>query len=698
MFNLTAKYQIHREQEQFMLLYNYNYGSNLDMLVRSLPDRNWSATNKCWYIPYNTEHIAILECKLNEIGIVEIKKQSDKETVYILKNRDTTKSAEKSEYMVNINNAVVLPAKDQVVPLNVKLPDLKKTAVITIDKEKKKIYLQHSYNNELFEVLYNDKNFYRNKSRKEWLLKGTNENYLFLIQLLKTYNFDYTLIYKEPEYLKETNPLIKQYVETLQMKNYSVNTIDAYYPHFKKFVTADHQKDINLLKYKEIYNYIENTIYSDNLQLTDKAHLINAIKFYYEKVEKWQKMVFYFKPKITINISQLHFAIDEIIPIIEKINKSGSKLLFTLHYCCDLKPEQIATLTLADTKQLLAQLTDISTRSSLKQLVTLYYTEHKPQIFLFEKQKQPYSTAEIEILISKIIQHFTIEEIYYKTFAEAFKQIDFEYTTQKNYRNSFLQFLRHFDFRSPATITYDEIRQFILYLNRKPDTAKNTIHGYINSIRFYYEEISHCKIPAKVLYRPKAEQKLPEILSLHEIKTIIDNIDNRKHRSMIALTYSGGLRRNELLNLKKHDIDYERNEIRIRCGKGKKDRITLLSIGLKVILDDYFEQYKPGEYAFEGATKEQYSATSFSVILKRAVAKSNIHKHVTIHTLRHSFATHLLENGTDLRYIQALLGHSDIKTTIRYTKVAHNKITKITSPFDMLSQQNDDNNKNNSPP
>ncbi|WP_421802839.1 tyrosine-type recombinase/integrase [Flagellimonas sp.] len=186
------------------------------------------------------------------------------------------------------------------------------------------------------------------------------------------------------------------------------------------------------------------------------------------------------------------------------------------------------------------------------------------------------------------------------------------------------------------------------------------------------------------LIRPKKEKKLPVVLSKDEVRLLIDETYNLKHKTLLSLLYSGGLRIGEAINLKVDDIDSKRMLIHIKGAKGKKDRYTLLSHSFLEILRIYYKQYKPKDYLFEGQKLPTYSTSSAQWILKNAVAKTGIRKDVTLHTLRHSFATHLLENGTDIRYIQELLGHSSPKTTMIYTHVTENSIKNISNPFDDL--------------
>ncbi len=178
------------------------------------------------------------------------------------------------------------------------------------------------------------------------------------------------------------------------------------------------------------------------------------------------------------------------------------------------------------------------------------------------------------------------------------------------------------------------------------------------------------------------QHKLPKVLSKSEVKRMIENTENIKHKCILALLYSTGLRRSELLSLRLMDIDSERMVINIKGAKGKKDRISLLSNDMLKMLREYYKKYTPKEYLFEGANGKQYSETSVSKILKNAAKRAGIRKNVTPHMLRHSFDTHLLEQGTDLRYIQELLGHKSSKTTEIYTHISIKAIENIKNPLD----------------
>lgn len=186
----------------------------------------------------------------------------------------------------------------------------------------------------------------------------------------------------------------------------------------------------------------------------------------------------------------------------------------------------------------------------------------------------------------------------------------------------------------------------------------------VNAVKLFFQTVQDRRLDIEKIHRPKKSKTLPNVLSKEEVKAILEVHGNIKHRAMLSLIYACGLRRGELLHMKISDIDSKRNIVIIRQSKGKKDRIVPLSQKILEMLRDYFRAYKPMYWLFEGQTGEQYSEKSLQSVLKQALKKAGIRKPATLHWLRHSYATHLLENGTDLRYIQELLGHNSSKTHI----------------------------------
>lgn len=257
-------------------------------------------------------------------------------------------------------------------------------------------------------------------------------------------------------------------------------------------------------------------------------------------------------------------------------------------------------------------------------------------------------------------------------------------STMKTYLNCFKKFINHYSSVELSDITEEQIKQYMLYLVEDKKVSSSYQNQMINAIKFYYEQVLGKERKFYYIDRPFKEQKLPSVLSVEEVKKIIAQIDNLKHKCMILLLYSAGLRISELIHLKIADIDSKRMLIHVKSAKGQKDRMTLLSEKVLIYLRTYFLQYKPKEYLFEGQMGGAYATRSAQEVFQKACAKANIQKKASLHTLRHSFATHLLENGTDLRYIQVLLGHSSSKTTEIYTHITRKGMENIKSPLDSL--------------
>lgn len=207
----------------------------------------------------------------------------------------------------------------------------------------------------------------------------------------------------------------------------------------------------------------------------------------------------------------------------------------------------------------------------------------------------------------------------------------------------------------------------------------------VNASKLFFREIIKSRIDVETFERPRAQHALPNVLSKEEVKAILDATTNPKHKAMLSLIYACGLRRSEILNLLPSHIDSKRSLLIVKQSKGKKDRIVPISDKTINMLREYYKSYRPQTWLFEGQIPgEQYSEESLAKILKKACRLAKITKPVTPHWLRHSYATHLLEAGTDLRYIQELLGHSSSKTTEIYTHVSTKNIQQIKSPFDDL--------------
>jgi integrase/recombinase XerD len=257
--------------------------------------------------------------------------------------------------------------------------------------------------------------------------------------------------------------------------------------------------------------------------------------------------------------------------------------------------------------------------------------------------------------------------------------------TIKTYISYMKAFAEEFKQHSLESVTNAQINDYLLNLIRNKGISASQQNQRISAIKFYYEQVLGRERAYYKLIRPKKEKKLPKVLTVDEVELILKQCKNLKHKCILMTIYSGGLRRSELINLKLTDIDSQRMLIRISHSKGNKDRYTLLSEKLTQLLRIYYQAYKPKYWLFEGQGGGQYSATSIEKIFHRALKNAQIKKHSTPHTLRHSFATHLLEQGISLRYIQELLGHSSIVTTEIYTHVSTRHLSKIQNPLDNLN-------------
>ncbi len=277
-------------------------------------------------------------------------------------------------------------------------------------------------------------------------------------------------------------------------------------------------------------------------------------------------------------------------------------------------------------------------------------------------------------------QHFLALQAY----VELLKLKNYSTATILNYRNWFIFFLKYFNNRKPSTITKNEIMDFLVAYRNSSRWSATCQNQLINSIKFFYEQL--LKRPQEVyeLPRAKKEFKLPPVFSETEVLAIIKATENLKHKTMLCLAYGAGLRVSEVVNMKIMDIDSKRMVITIRQSKGRKDRQVMLSQKLLVMLRGYYKKYKPVHWLFEGQNGGPYSARSMALVIQECKQKAKIYKKGSVHALRHSFATHLIEGGTDIVSIKELLGHSSLKTTMTYTHVSCKILGKIQSPLDKL--------------
>ena len=257
--------------------------------------------------------------------------------------------------------------------------------------------------------------------------------------------------------------------------------------------------------------------------------------------------------------------------------------------------------------------------------------------------------------------------------------------TIKTYTDALERFLEFFSQKAIHEINNEDIIHFNNEYIIKNGYSSSFQNQVVNAVKLFFSVTENVKLELEKIHRPKREKKLPNVLSREEMKAILEPPKNVKQKAMLSLVYACGLRRSELLQLKPADVNSKRHLLMIRQAKGKKDRVVPISDKVIEMLRGYYKMYRPKVWLFEGQKiGEQYSAASLQKVLHNALVAADIKKPVTLHWLRHSYATHLLESGTDTRYIQELLGQKSLKTTKIYTHVTEKSLQKIKSPFDDL--------------
>ena len=270
-------------------------------------------------------------------------------------------------------------------------------------------------------------------------------------------------------------------------------------------------------------------------------------------------------------------------------------------------------------------------------------------------------------------------------FTEMLQLKAYSTSTIKTYRNELLQLLQTIGQTAVQTLTVAQIKRYMVFAMKEQHITENTAHSRLNALKFYYEQVLGREKFFWDIPRPKKALKLPKVISEEKIIKGLLAVENMKHRTVLLLAYSAGLRVSEVVSLLVTDVNSDRMQLAINGAKGKKDRVVNLSQAILPLLREYYKSYQPKHWLFEGQDKNKhYSTRSAQIIFNDAYKKLGLPSQCSFHSLRHSFATHLLENGTDISYIQQLLGHNDIKTTLRYTQITNKDIGKIESPLDRI--------------
>jgi integrase/recombinase XerD len=259
--------------------------------------------------------------------------------------------------------------------------------------------------------------------------------------------------------------------------------------------------------------------------------------------------------------------------------------------------------------------------------------------------------------------------------------------TQKIYLREVRNYAKHFN-KSPEQLGEKELREYLLYLLNDRKLAKGTYRFYYQGLKFLYKNTLKREDVVEKIRCPRGEKRLPVVLDLAEVKTLLSVMENLKHRAILMVTYSAGLRISETARLKVSDIDSKRMMVRVQQGKGGKDRYTILSQTALECLRQYWRAYRPKEWLFEGQKEGTHVCiSSIRQIFLEAKERAGITKQASPHTLRHSFATHLIESGTSLHHVQLLLGHRSPTTTTVYLHVSRMNLAQVTSPLDSIPEE-----------
>jgi site-specific recombinase XerD len=676
----------HRQEKRIALKYDYVPDSIIDKITRTLPGRKFSASRKLWHIPYQDDYESLITKAYEPVENISIK----------FNDFPKPRNTEKSEP----------PQKETSAP----------DVIIRIDKKNKKFYVDHGYCPDLFKAFNQLEEGFWIKKYKNWIFDGDNELYRKITGIIREKGYSSENIFHEPgkkpsrgnkstgredafpakqvntQELKNSKlvvpekheQVLEQYNSTLTLKRMSPQTCRIYRGFFIKYLTENADRDVEKIGYSDIYKHVKEK--SNTLNETTLRQTIAAIKFYYERTLGRDKMFFYFPEKRTIKKSLLFLPFHEIKQLIENIDSPGDRLLLFLVFHANLKIPDIQELpndaeSLFDTKYRLPGNSD-DVLDYLKNLIAECRNKYNQKTNLLEYKGKPHTTETLRAKLYRILQHYRLKDIYRKQYEQILANTNYSEKTRKMYLGAFTRFLAHFNYKHPSFIADEEIKEYMILHREKSASHQDNL---VNSFKFFFEKVHNQTLSDKFVLRPRRGFYLPDYFTREEISAMLQTTDNPKHKLLIAIGYTAGLRRQEIQNLKVTDIDLKNNRLFIRDSKGKKDRYTLFSKYLHDLFKEHLEKNTPKIYLFESIKPGiQYSTTSMSSVLKKMAKAAGIQRNVHLHMLRHSFATHLLEDGKDIRYIQELLGHVNIKTTERYTHIISDALTTVASPFDRM--------------
>lgn len=529
-----------------------------------------------------------------------------------------------------------------------------------VHRDISRLFVKLPYNQSFIQILKQMEDAKWSNTHRAWHVPDKEESVLSLRQKFPDIEFDWKEIYPKL-YIKPEMPTVLEDSSSPKLVHIRFNAKSIF------IQLPVNEADIIFIKQFKYYTWLKNELqwkipmYGDNLQkirdyFRDRAHVVDLSTSHLPEKSQLISQI----SKDEVHITQLK---NGRLQILARYNAELAQVIKKIpyfHWDQDNK-----WWTIPNTEKFL----DEVKREIQRQQLSLTF-----------KDARDANAIQPRIAAFSIPNYKSCP----KEYTDKLQELRYSESTLKTYRGLFEEFINYYHQLDFKNLDHKQIEEFIRYLVIERKVSISYQNQAINAIKFYYEKVLGGARKVYYIDRPREEKKLPVVLSVEEIGLLLKQVENIKHKSMLVLCYSAGLRVSELIHLKIKDIDSKRMQIRIEQSKGKKDRYTLLSTKALELLRLYFVAYKPSEYLFEGQMGGKYSSRSVQQIVKEAIQKAGINKHVTVHTLRHSFATHLLEQGTDLRYIQSLLGHESSKTTEIYTHITTKGFDQIKSPMDEL--------------
>jgi integrase/recombinase XerD len=529
-----------------------------------------------------------------------------------------------------------------------------------VHRDVSRLFVKLPYNQSFIQILKLMEDAKWSNTHKAWHLPDKEESVLSLRQKFPDIEFDWIEIYPKLSF-KPVMPKVSEDSSSEKAVHIRFNAKSIF------IQLPVNESDIGYIKHFKYHTWLKNELqwkipmYRDNLQklsdyFGDRAHVVDLSNAYFS--EKSQQISQISKDEIHI----IHLKNGR-LQILARYNPALVQVIKNIPYFHWDQDNKWWTIPFME------KFLDEVKREAQRQQLSIIY-----------KDTRDTNAIQPRIPAFSIPNYKACP----KEYTDKLQELRYSESTLKTYRGLFEEFINYYHQLDFKNLDHRQIEEFIRYLVIERKVSISYQNQAINAIKFYYEKVMGGQRKVYYIDRPREEKKLPVVLSVEEIGQLFKQVENLKHKSMLVLCYSAGLRVSELIHLKIKDIDSKRMQIRIEQSKGKKDRYTLLSTKALELLRLYFVAYKPIDFLFEGQFGGAYSARSIQQIVKEATQKAGINKHVTVHTLRHSFATHLLEQGTDLRYIQSLLGHDSSKTTEIYTHITTKGFDQIKSPMDEL--------------